>query len=200
MSTQLTDTARRERNDMSTATADERIAAPDAFTRIRNVARLHFANPWNMVVVPWMIIGFVFVVNLAIWIIIHAASDGSTSLAGTKWAGSTFYIFVYFIVVAVQAMNRTFAFALGYSATRRDYYLGTALAFTVQSASFHDRVRAAVVHRGVDERLGSRRAHVRERLFLATGPSGSDCSPSSPPSCSASSWVRSAVRCSCAGS
>ena len=121
---------------MTTALLEASTTAPGAFARIWNVVRLHYTNRWTILGVPWMIIGFVFLVNLAIWIIIRSASGGQTSLDGTQWSGSTAYIFIYSIVVAVQAMNQTFSFALGYSATRRDYYLGSVLAFGVQSALF----------------------------------------------------------------
>ena len=40
------------------------------------------------------------------------------------------------MVVAVQAMSATFRFALGMSVTRRDYYLGTALYFTMLSVVY----------------------------------------------------------------
>jgi hypothetical protein len=107
-----------------------------ATRRIWNVVRLQYANRFNMVVLPWMILAFVFVINLAIWIIITNASDGKASLGGTQYSGSTFYIFIYLGVAAVQAVNLTFPFALGYSVTRKDYYLGTVLAFVLQSALF----------------------------------------------------------------
>ena len=42
-----------------------------------------------------------------------------------QFSGASTFIFVYMLVVAVQAMNLTFPFALGYSVTRRDFYLGS---------------------------------------------------------------------------
>lgn len=105
-------------------------------TRVWNVVRLQFANRWNMLVVPWLVLAFIFLINYAIWAIITISSNGDASLKGTEYTGATFFIFVYMMVVAVQAINVTFPFALGYSVTRRDYYLGTSLAFLLQSAAF----------------------------------------------------------------
>jgi hypothetical protein len=107
--------------------------------RITSVARLHLANPWTAIILPWMIMGFIFIGNLAIWaIILGAASpeDRADIREGLGYSGSTTYFFVYIMVLAVQAIAVTFPFALGYGVTRRDYYLGTALVFTVLSAMF----------------------------------------------------------------
>ena len=118
----------------STSTVSESIAVPGAGKRVWNVVRLQFANRFSMLALPWIIIGFVFLVNMVIWISIYASTH--QQLSGTQWSGATIYIYVYLGIAAVQAMNLTFRFALGLSATRRDYYLGTALAFIVQSALF----------------------------------------------------------------
>lgn len=98
--------------------------------RIWNVVRLQFANRFGMLVLPWLIFGFIWLVNMVIWIAIFASTH--EQLTGTQYSGATFYIYVYFAILAVQAMNLTFRFALGLSATRRDYYLGTVLAFVLQ--------------------------------------------------------------------
>jgi hypothetical protein len=109
-------------------------AVPGSWQRIWNVVRLQFANRFSMIALPWIIIGLVFLVNLVIWISIFVSTH--EQLEDTKWSGSTFYIFVYFGIAAVQAMNLTFRFALGMSATRRDYYLGTVVAFALQGLLF----------------------------------------------------------------
>lgn len=107
-----------------------------ARTRVWNVLRLQFANRLNMLAVPWLILIFVFLVNYAIWAIIATASNGTASLEGTEYSGSTFWLFAYLMIAAIQAITLTFPFALGMSVTRRDYYLGTALAFALQSVAF----------------------------------------------------------------
>jgi hypothetical protein len=118
------------------ATSAQTHIRDEARHRIWNVVRLHYANRWNSLALPWLVIGIVFAINIAIWLIILISSNGHASLADTKWAGSTFYIFVYMAILAILAMNLTFQFALGFSVTRRDYYLGTALMFLVQAVGF----------------------------------------------------------------
>jgi hypothetical protein len=102
-----------------------------AWTRISAVARLHFVNRWSAFVVPWLIMAFIFAINLTIWIIV-LVSSGPAGRAdaeqGLQYSGASFYIFVYMAVFAVQTITFTFPFALGYGVTRRHYYLGTALA------------------------------------------------------------------------
>ena len=110
------------------------------FQRVGRIVRLHFANPWTTIGLPWIILGSIFLVNLAIWWIIFAsvtsASDRADVSDGLQYSGASFYIFVYMLVVAVQAISITFPFALGYGVTRRDYYLGTALNFVILSAIY----------------------------------------------------------------
>ncbi len=108
-------------------------------THILRVARLHFVNKWTTIGVPWLVLTFIFVVNLALWAIIAASTSGK-DLAdfsnGLQYSGSSFYIFVYMLIVAIQAVTRTFPFALGYGVTRRDFYLGTSLAFAMLSVFY----------------------------------------------------------------
>jgi hypothetical protein len=107
--------------------------------RIWNVVRLHFVNTSTTIIVPWIVMTAIFAVNLMIWAIIYSAAapeDRAKIAEGTQWSGSIFYIFVYMLVVAVQAIATTFPFALGFSATRRDYYLGTALTFLMLSGGY----------------------------------------------------------------
>ena len=119
---------------MTAITAD-RAAEPatiSALSRITRVVKLHFANPAQILTTPWMILGFIFAVNLIIWWMITTLAspeDAADASDGFQYSGSTGFVFVYMMVVAIMAMSRTFAFALGFGATRRDYYLGTALTF-----------------------------------------------------------------------
>jgi hypothetical protein len=104
--------------------------------RIRNVVRLQYANRWNMLALPWLVIGIILVVNIAIIGIIDAATHHILTGTEGQWSGGSAYMFVYMVIVAVQAINLTFPFALGFSVTRRDYYLGTVVAFVLQSLMF----------------------------------------------------------------
>lgn len=113
--------------------------APSAFGRILNVTRLHLTNRFPILVLPLMILGFIFLVNYLIWWIIFSVTDaeGARSASeGMQFSGGSGFIFVYMLVVAVQAVNLTFAFAQGYSVTRRDFYLGSSLVFVLLSAYY----------------------------------------------------------------
>jgi len=110
---------------------------PTGRNRILAVFRLYFANPTQMVWQPLLILAFIFAVNWLIWLIVAVSSSGSATegmSTGTSWSGATAFAFVWPLVVATQAMNRTFPFALGFAATRRDFYLGTALALVAMCA------------------------------------------------------------------
>ena len=107
--------------------------------RVLNVVKLQLGNPWTAIVMPWMILGFIFLVNLAIWVIIAAATSGNDAAdarKGLTYSGSSFYIFIYMMVLAIQAFSITFRFALGFGVTRRDYWLGSALTFVILAAMF----------------------------------------------------------------
>ena len=135
--------------------------------RIWNVVRLQYANVFNMFALPWIILGFVFVVNMVIWISIFAATK--EQLTGTQWSGATAYIFIYLAIAAVQAMNLTFRFALGLSATRRDYYIGTALAFVLLGAMF---TIVCTLLSYVEDWTGGygMSAHMFSNVYFGTGP------------------------------
>jgi hypothetical protein len=109
-----------------------------AVNRILAVTRLHFVNPWTIVVVPGIILLGILLVNITIWWLIlssvESAADQADVRAGFGYSGALFFIFVYMMVVAVQGLNLTFPFALGYGVTRRDFYLGSSVAFVLLSA------------------------------------------------------------------
>jgi hypothetical protein len=119
---------------MTTTTMTTPVAAAVPGNRILSVIRLHFVNPQAVLGLPWMILGFIFVANLAIWAIILASSpevDRADISQGLGWSGAISFVFVYMMVVSVQAINATFPFALGYSITRREYYIGTSIVFVI---------------------------------------------------------------------
>jgi hypothetical protein len=125
---------------MTTTTVHPLTQTPrDGIHRVLAVTRLHLTNTVPLLALPWMILGFIFLVNLAIWWIIVRATDGEAQSGmseGTQFSGATMFIFIYMMVVAVQAVNVSFQFALGYSVTRRDYYLGTSVVFVLLSAYY----------------------------------------------------------------
>lgn len=101
--------------------------------RIISVTRLHFVNKFGVVYFPLIILVGVLLVNLAIWIIIRSVATAPESSYQT---GAIAYIYVYSIIVGVQAISRTFPFSLGFGVTRRDYYLGSVIAFVMLSVIY----------------------------------------------------------------
>lgn len=108
------------------------VSTPPLRRRLRNVMVLHVANPWPTLITPWLIFFAVFALNVGVWAVVtinvgernRLDPDAFSTNGGVSW------VFFYFAVIAIQAMNLTFSFALGLGLTRRDYYLGTALYLT----------------------------------------------------------------------
>ncbi|AMB57910.1 hypothetical protein [Microterricola viridarii] len=100
-------------------------------TRIWNVVRMHLVNRWTYVVLPWIILGTAFTITIAIWMILRSVGVPSDGLA----SGAVTSIIIYLMVAAIMSINLSFPFALGFSVTRREFYLGTALTFTLISAA-----------------------------------------------------------------
>jgi hypothetical protein len=126
---------------MTTLTAPVAPATRPLARRLANVVRLHLANPFTIFVTPLMILGLIFLVNWVIWLLIRMSSPddvesvGDVSI-GFQYSGASLWIFVYMMVVAIQAMNLSFPFALGFGSTRRDFSLGSGVAFVGLSATF----------------------------------------------------------------
>ncbi|SMQ61822.1 hypothetical protein [Agreia sp. VKM Ac-1783] len=119
---------------------EARIDRPGRASNILAVVRLHLVNRYSVFAVPWMIMAGIFVVNVAIWWIIFASvsneADRMDARDGLEYSGALFYIFVYMLVLGIQSVAYTFPFALGFSVTRRDFWLGSALTFIALSAFF----------------------------------------------------------------
>ena len=112
------------------------LKAPSA-SRIAATMRIHLANPWAIIITPWLITVAIFLANYAIWqIILMAAGDKPLSPDAFHYNGGITWLVVYMVVVAVQAMNQTFSFVVGLGATRRDYFVGTSLIFVGLSVMF----------------------------------------------------------------
>jgi hypothetical protein len=122
-----------------TTVALERPAAPRPFNRITRVVKLNLANPWNTLILPWIVIAGIFVLNYGIGVIVFTSidpADRANAAEGMQYSGASSWIFFYMLVVAVQAINFTLPLALGFGSTRRDFYLGSALTFVVLSATY----------------------------------------------------------------
>lgn len=121
---------------MNTLTSPRPVSAG---RRILNVVKLNTVNPWTAIVMPWMILGFIFLVNYLIWVIVFAAAGPENAAdvsEGLQYSGASGFIFIYMMVVAIQTINLTFPLALGYGVTRRDFWLGSSLTFVLLAAMF----------------------------------------------------------------
>ena len=114
---------------------------------------MHLANPIATLVVPWVITLAIFGINLAIWLMVANAAGGVENLdpGAFQYNGGVSWIVFFMTVVAVQAMNLTFRFALGFSVTRRDFYLGSTLYFVMLSVLYASGITAlAGIERATD--------------------------------------------------
>ena len=84
---------------------------------IANVVRLHTRGRSYWLVFPLSIVLSSFAINLIIAVIV----GGDTAI----YTGGLSSIYVYMLVLGSLTVKETFAFALGFSVRRRDYYLGT---------------------------------------------------------------------------
>lgn len=118
----------------------EPVVTTGLWNRISAVVRLQFVNPVTVLVMPWAILLTIFAMNVIIWALIMANLQDGVDRAdvadGFQWSGASTFIFVYMMVVAIQSINATFSLAVGFSVTRRDYYLGAAASFVVLSVIF----------------------------------------------------------------
>ncbi|WP_062380079.1 hypothetical protein [Demequina pelophila] len=135
-----------------TALAHERPAALSSpGRRIGNVMRMHVANPWPAVLLPWLILFAIHAMMLAIWAIISHYAGPDLDADAFRYSGGISWIVFYLMSIAIQATNATFRFALGFSATRRDYYLGTLAFFLITAAMFSTGIGVlALVERATD--------------------------------------------------
>lgn len=115
----------------TTATAaPHRLESPH---RVVSVTRLLFANPFQILILPMIILVGVLLTNIAIWILIKSVANGSVPAFQT---GALAYVIIYSIIVGVQAISRTFPFSLGFGVTRRDFYFGALIAFVILSVLY----------------------------------------------------------------
>lgn len=109
-------------------------AAPRPGSRILAVVKLHLVDRWNYIIVPWLVTGAALVISILITIIINQATSGEAIQAdgfseGVQYSGAGQAVFWYLLVVAIQTINLSLPFALGLSATRREFLAGTGVLF-----------------------------------------------------------------------
>jgi hypothetical protein len=85
-----------------------------------NVARYHLVDRLMYLAVPWAILAFSFLINLAI-------AAMAPKQPGGMYTGGLFSIYIFLLICGVMSMTRELPFGLMLGVSRRSYYLGTAL-------------------------------------------------------------------------
>ena len=124
----------------ATATGASPTVVTDEASRIRmneiwRIVRLHTVNPSIFFLVPAMILGGAWAVTMLIALILVGAGV-PTENTGFEYSWAVLSPQWYLIVVGVQAVSYTFLFALGFGATRRDYWIGTSVMFVLASVLY----------------------------------------------------------------
>jgi hypothetical protein len=111
------------------------------------IVRLHAVNPSVFFGIPSIILGGAWVITMLITIIFASGSGQSASaddLEGMRYSWAVLSPQWYLVAVGVQAIGLTFSFALGFGATRRDFWLGTSLMFLLVSVVFATAIATLV--------------------------------------------------------
>lgn len=114
----------------------ERTEARSRFQEIWRIVRLHAVTPSVFFGIPWMILGGAWAVTIVIALIISSAGGSPEDLEGMRYSWAVVSPQWYLVAVGVQAVGLTLSFALGFGATRRDFWLGTSLMFVLVALMF----------------------------------------------------------------
>ena len=93
-----------------------------------NVARYHLVDRLTYVALPWGIMAFSFLVNLVIATVLPSPQGDYT--------GGLVTIYAFLLICGALSMTRSLPFGLMLGASRRTYYLGTALLITALGAVY----------------------------------------------------------------
>jgi hypothetical protein len=86
-----------------------------------NVARYHLVQRFNYFVLPWLILVFVFGVDVVILVLTPAGHSSH------RYVGGLASLFVIGFILGLQSVARSLPFGLALGVSRRSYYLGTAV-------------------------------------------------------------------------
>lgn len=104
------------------------------FQEVWRIVRLHAVTPSVFFGIPWIILGAAWLVMIVIGIIVGGAGADTEKMGeGMRYSWAVLSPQWYLVVVGVQAIGMTLSFALGFGATRRDFWLGTSLMFGIVS-------------------------------------------------------------------
>jgi hypothetical protein len=90
-------------------------------TTWRNIARYHLVQRFNFVVLPWMVLVFVFFVDMVILALTPVGHSAN------RYVGGLASIFVILFLLGLQSVSRSLPFGLTLGVSRRSYFVGTAL-------------------------------------------------------------------------
>ncbi|ANJ28296.1 hypothetical protein [Agromyces aureus] len=119
---------------MTTATATPlvRTEGRSRLNEIWRIVRLQTVNPSIFFGIPWMILGGAWAITVVLALIITSSgAPADKVLEGFRYSWAVLSPQWYLVAVGVQAIAFTFSFALGFGATRRDYWLGTSVTFVL---------------------------------------------------------------------
>lgn len=123
-----------------TAVIDQQIVSTEPRSRVQEIwriVRLHAVTPSVFFGIPWLILGGALLIMIVIGLITSGAgADQAEVKGGMRYSWAVLSPQWYLIVVGVQAVSYTFPFALGFGATRRDYWIGTGIMFVLASILF----------------------------------------------------------------
>ena len=120
-----------------TAVIDQQVVRTEPRSRFHEVwriVRLHAVTPSVFFGIPWIILGGAWLVVVVIGIIAGAAGADTEKMGeGMRYSWAVLSPQWYLVAVGVQAIGLTLSFALGFGATRRDFWVGTSLMFGIVS-------------------------------------------------------------------
>ena len=90
-------------------------------TSLVKVARLHLVDRFSYTWLVWGVLTLTFVINLAIFAVLPLTQPSG------NFTGALVTIYIFMIVIGLQAATRFLPFALTLGVSRRTYYLGTVL-------------------------------------------------------------------------
>ena len=118
-------------------------------TTLVNIARYHLVDRLTYLALPWGVMVFSFLVNLAIAAVVPPSPHG-------YFTGGLVTIYIFLLICGTLSMTRSLPFGLMLGVSRRSYYLGTALLVVLLGAVYAARADGPAGHRARDRRLGPR--------------------------------------------
>ena len=94
--------------------------------RIMKVARMQLINKATFIGIPLMILISAFLFTVAIWWLVRRSGGD-----GVLYGGGAQAPMWYFLARGIQALTMTFPFSMAMSISRRTFYLGTLMLFSV---------------------------------------------------------------------